>query len=121
VRCADFARSALNSLAWATKRLAGIGIGAVLAFLAAFGVAGARNRLRDLVVGDHQRSDEVIDYQFVVDDPVYCSQTWAGQIPLRKSKDKVFEYACHEGNYALPGILRGMVEGRDTAIEKEGE
>jgi len=66
-------------------------------------------------------SDEIIDYQFEVDDPVYYTQKWTGQIPLRKSKERVFEYACHEGNYALPGILRGMVEGRDTAIEKDGE
>jgi hypothetical protein len=33
----------------------------------------------------------------------------------------VFEYACHEGNYALPGILAGDAEGRDTAIDQEGE
>jgi hypothetical protein len=42
-------------------------------------------------------------------------------MPLRRSKERVYEYACHEGNYALPGILRGMNEGRDTAIDKEGE
>ena len=52
-------------------------------------------------------SDDVIDYQFEVSDPVYYTQAWTGQIPLRKSKERIFEYACHEGNYALPGILRG--------------
>lgn len=66
-------------------------------------------------------SDVEIDYQFEVNDPANYSQVWKGQMPLRKSKEKVFEYACHEGNYALPGILRGMAQGRDTAIEKEGE
>lgn len=66
-------------------------------------------------------SDVEIDYQYTVDDPVSYSQVWKGQMPLRLSTEKVFEYACHEGNYALPGILRGMAEGRDTAIDQEGE
>jgi hypothetical protein len=66
-------------------------------------------------------SDDVIDYRFEVADPTYYTQTWTGQMPLRRSKERVFEYACHEGNYALPGILRGMVEGRDTAVDKDGE
>jgi len=66
-------------------------------------------------------SDDVIDYKFEIDDPVYYSQKWAGEMPLRRSKERVFEYACHEGNYALPGILRGMAEGQDRAIDKEGE
>jgi hypothetical protein len=28
-------------------------------------------------------------------------------IPLKRSNDQVYEYACHEGNYALPGVLAG--------------
>ncbi|MDP3740298.1 MAG: hypothetical protein Q8R02_23125 [Hyphomonadaceae bacterium] len=66
-------------------------------------------------------SDVEIDYTYEVIDPVSYTQTWTGQMPLRKSKEKVFEYACHEGNYALPGILIGMNEGRDTALEADGE
>ncbi len=66
-------------------------------------------------------SDDVIDYKFEVKDPVYYTETWTGEIPLRRSKEKLFEYACHEGNYALPGILRADAAGRDTAINAEGE
>jgi hypothetical protein len=66
-------------------------------------------------------SDDIIDYTFTVDDPVYYTQAWSGQIPLRRSKEKLFEYACHEGNYALPGILRADAEGKDTAISSNGE
>jgi hypothetical protein len=66
-------------------------------------------------------SAQEIFYQFTVEDPVYYSTPWSGEIPLRKSKEKIFEYACHEGNYALPGILRGDAMGRDTAIDKDGE
>jgi hypothetical protein len=66
-------------------------------------------------------SDVEIDYTYEVNDPVSYTQVWKGQMPLRFSKEKVYEYACHEGNYALPGILVGMNEGRDTALEAEGE
>lgn len=66
-------------------------------------------------------SDSEIFYEFTVDDPVYYSQSWKGEMPLRKSTDHIYEYACHEGNYALPGMLAGMVRDLDTAIEADGE
>jgi hypothetical protein len=66
-------------------------------------------------------SDKEIFYEYTVEDPKYYSQPWKGEMPLRMSTEKVFEYACHEGNYALPGILAGDAEGRDTAIDQEGE
>jgi hypothetical protein len=66
-------------------------------------------------------SDVEIDYTYEVDDPVNYTSVWKGQMPMRKSNEQVYEYACHEGNYALPGILRGMNEGRDTALAAEGE
>ena len=66
-------------------------------------------------------SDQELFYEYTVEDPKYYSQPWKGEMPLRRSAEKVFEYACHEGNYALPGILFGDSEGRDTAIESEGE
>ncbi|MBI1361298.1 MAG: hypothetical protein GC155_13555 [Alphaproteobacteria bacterium] len=66
-------------------------------------------------------SDQIIDYKFKVEDPVYYTESWTGEIPLRKSKEVLYEYACHEGNYALPGILRADAQGRDTAISSEGE
>jgi hypothetical protein len=66
-------------------------------------------------------SDEIIDYQFTVEDPTYYTETWTGQIPMRLSKEKLYEYACHEGNYAMAGILRADAAGKDTAIDAEGE
>ncbi len=66
-------------------------------------------------------SDELIDYRFEVKDPFYYTQNWSGQMPLRRSKERVYEYACHEGNYALPGILRADALGQDTAILSNGE
>ncbi len=52
-------------------------------------------------------SDEQIFYEFIVEDPSYYSQTWRGEMSFNKTAGPVYEYACHEGNYALPGILRG--------------
>jgi hypothetical protein len=68
-----------------------------------------------------RKSDQILLYRFTVEDPVFYSEAWTGEMPLRRSKESLYEYACHEGNYALPGILRGDAIGMDTAIEKNGE
>jgi hypothetical protein len=46
-------------------------------------------------------------YEFTVDDPATFTGPWTAQLPMTKSDERIFEYACHEGNYALPDILRG--------------
>lgn len=46
-------------------------------------------------------------YEFTVDDPTTFTRPWTAQLPMTKSDERIFEYACHEGNYALPDILRG--------------
>lgn len=49
-----------------------------------------------------------IFYEFAVEDPTYYSRPWRAEMTLTAGKDRLYEYACHEGNYALPGILRGV-------------
>ena len=46
-------------------------------------------------------------YQFTVDDPETFTTPWTVEIPVTKSTGPVFEYACHEGNYAMSGGLAG--------------
>ncbi len=46
-------------------------------------------------------------YRFTVDDPSVWTAPWTGEYVWRKTEDKVYEYACHEGNYSMGGILRG--------------
>jgi hypothetical protein len=46
-------------------------------------------------------------YEFTVDDPTVFSKPWSAALPMKRSHDRMFEYACHEGNYALEDILRG--------------
>ena len=50
---------------------------------------------------------ETILYEFTVDDPTTYSEPWGGEIPFRPLNDRLYEYACHEGNYALSNILGG--------------
>ncbi len=46
-------------------------------------------------------------YQFTVDDPTIWTAPWSGEYSWKASKEIVYEYACHEGNYAMGNILRG--------------
>lgn len=48
-------------------------------------------------------------YAFTVDDPTVFTEAWTGELMFnaRPADEKIFEYACHEGNYALPGVLAG--------------
>jgi hypothetical protein len=51
-------------------------------------------------------SDDQILYEFEVDDPALYSQVWKGEVAMNKTTE-MYEYACHEGNYGLEGILAG--------------
>jgi len=48
-----------------------------------------------------------IDYTFTVDDPTTFVRSWTGAAPMSRMDGQIFEYACHEGNYAMEHILRG--------------
>lgn len=50
---------------------------------------------------------EEITYQFEVNDPGFYTQPWTGEMVFTPSNGPVYEYACHEGNYALEHILQG--------------
>ena len=50
---------------------------------------------------------ETIRYEVTVDDLTTWTQPWTARIPLRRSDGPLFEYACHEGNYAMTNTLRG--------------
>jgi hypothetical protein len=46
-------------------------------------------------------------YEFTADDPSSFSKPWSVALPMTRSDEQIYEYACHEGNEALVGILRG--------------
>ena len=46
-------------------------------------------------------------YEFTVEDPTTWTKPWTAQVPMRRSEDSMYEYACHEGNYGVYNILAG--------------
>lgn len=65
--------------------------------------------------------EDKIIYRFTVDDPSTFTSSWTGELPLSGAQDMIYEYACHEGNYALPGTLAGArVAERDAAEAAAG-
>jgi hypothetical protein len=52
-------------------------------------------------------ADDKILYRFEVDDPKMFAQVWKAEMAFNTSKGTLYEYACHEGNHSLPGILAG--------------
>jgi hypothetical protein len=50
---------------------------------------------------------DMIRYKATVDDPTVYSQPWTVEIAMNQVKDRLFEYACHEGNYGMTGVLSG--------------
>jgi len=50
---------------------------------------------------------DTIVYEFTVNDPTVFTRPWSARVPMRKTPERVYEYACHEGNYALADILAG--------------
>jgi len=60
---------------------------------------------------------DTLFYEFTVDDPVTWTRPWSGAIPMSRIEGPIYEYACHEGNYALPGILAGARADEKAAAE----
>jgi hypothetical protein len=56
---------------------------------------------------------DILLYQFTVSDPTTWTKPFTAEIPMRRSDETLFEYACHEGNYGIKGILSAA-----RAVEK---
>jgi len=56
-------------------------------------------------------------YEFTVEDPTMWTRPWTAVVPTRKSEDLIYEYACHEGNYAMASILAGARAAEKAAEE----
>jgi hypothetical protein len=55
-------------------------------------------------------AEDTLEYYVTFDDPTMWSRPWTVMIPLKMTGERMFEYACHEGNYGLEAILRGARE-----------
>lgn len=52
-------------------------------------------------------AEDRLHYAFTAEDPTIWKSGWGGEYEFSPLDGEIFEYACHEGNYALPGILKG--------------
>ena len=50
-------------------------------------------------------ADDMIRYEFTVDDPTTWTSSWSGEVPMIKTEGPMFEYGCHEGNHDIRHIL----------------
>ena len=59
-------------------------------------------------------NDDLIDYRFAVTDDTIWTQPWSGSLPMTRLEGLMYEYACHEGNYALGNVLAGARAQENT-------
>ena len=59
---------------------------------------------------------DTLVYEFTIDDPTTFSRQFSAAIPMNRSEGPLYEYACHEGNYGMEGLLSGA-----RAVEGAGE
>ncbi len=57
-----------------------------------------------------------LNYEFTITDPSRWKESWTASFPMVRSSDPIYEYACHEGNYSMAGIMAGW---RRQEIEAE--
>jgi hypothetical protein len=57
-------------------------------------------------------------YEFTVDDPTTWTRPWTAAVPMSKTEEPIYEYACHEGNYAMASILAGARAAEKKAAEE---
>jgi hypothetical protein len=63
---------------------------------------------------------DTLDYDFTVEDPLSWDVTWSGKLPMRRAADPLYEYACHEGNHGLVGILAGWRRYESMGMNGDG-
>jgi hypothetical protein len=66
-------------------------------------------------------ADNVLTYQFTVEDPTTWAKPWTVEIPWTTTKGPLYESACHEGNSMIANILRGARVSEAEAAQKTGK
>jgi hypothetical protein len=64
--------------------------------------------------------ENTLDYDFTMEDPLTWDVSWSARLPMRRIEDPLFEYACHEGNHGLPGILAGWRRYESMGMNGDG-
>jgi hypothetical protein len=80
---------------------------------------GSRENLR-LIERFTRVGPDTLNYEVTVSDPTTWTRPWTAMIPLKRADELVFEYACHEGNHSMVGILRGARTAEQEGAAKTG-
>ena len=67
---------------------------------------GATENIK-LVERFSRKDDGTLLYEFTINDPATWTAPWTGRVPLEPLGERIYEYACHEANYGMEGILKG--------------
>ncbi len=59
---------------------------------------------------------ETLGYEFTITDPTRWTESWTAMFPMVRSQEPIYEYACHEGNYSMAGIMAGW---RTLEVQEE--
>jgi hypothetical protein len=60
-------------------------------------------------------------YEVTVTDPTTWTRPWTFEVPMTLSDGRVYEYACHEGNYGLYNILSGALAAEGDAAKRDSK
>jgi len=63
---------------------------------------------------------DTLDYDFTIEDPMSWDSSWSAKFPLRRADLPLYEYACHEGNHGLTGILAGWRRYESMGLNGDG-
>lgn len=63
---------------------------------------------------------DTVNYEMTIDDPTTWTRTWSAMLPLKSSPDKIYEFACHEGNRPMLGMLAAGRADDKSAAEAPG-
>ena len=63
----------------------------------------------------------MLRHEITLNDPDTWTRPWTVELLLDGTEEPIFEYACHEGNYAMPGILAGARAEERAAAEGGGQ
>ncbi len=64
-------------------------------------------------------SPDVLLYRATIDDPGMWTRPWTYELAMKRNQNLVYEFACHEGNYSIPTILRAAAMRDNRAAEAE--
>ncbi|MBZ5608617.1 MAG: hypothetical protein LAP38_10180 [Acidobacteriia bacterium] len=68
-----------------------------------------------------RRDAKTLVYEFTVDDPTVWTKPWTASVPMTKTDEAIYEYACHEGNYGMQDILAGARAEEQAAGQKQAK